>query len=149
MTLFARMAAATFLCASGCSVDADLDGLPCPCIEGYRCIEDTCLPDPLIEDESLVSWSGVVSGGLTRPTIHIHDSIYPAQPGVRFFINGSIDVRDPERRTNGYDPTGPKEGSEFHLFPDITLAVGDELEAHWRDAQGNVYASVAVAMPSP
>ncbi len=95
----------------------------------------------------LVSWADVDAGSKRLPTVTIDDLIYPQvggkgdRTGVQFFINGDADDRNSKARPDGWDATGPQEGSLFHVYPKISLSVGDVIQARWVTADG--YSHVA------
>ncbi len=87
-------------------------------------------------------WSGVEPGSTAGyPTFTPNQSVYPNAQGVQFWFNGQIDVRAPASRPNGYDATGPNEGSTYHMYPDLVLVAGDVLEARWVDGSGTARTS--------
>ena len=86
--------------------------------------------------ERQMVWSDVVAGPGRQPTITISESLYPNRDGVQFLINGQVDDRNSSARPNGYDATGPQEGSEYHVYPDIALQAGDTVTARWTDQNG-------------
>lgn len=90
-------------------------------------------------DESVWSDAGapLMDGPDRLPTITIAQEVYPNGLGVQFWYNGAIDLRRDDVRPDGYDSTGPNEGSTYHMFPTIDLAIGDVLRAFWTDANGN------------
>ena len=107
---------------------------------------------------SKVTWSQISAGGGREPQIVIDGSIYPksaatnqSQTGVRFFYNGEPDARH-ANRPNGWDATGPREGSQFHMYPALTLRSGDVIEARWVDLSNRSWTSrvvVAGSNPAP
>ena len=64
----------------------------------------------------------------------------PSGEGVLFKLNGNIST-DESSRPNGYDPTGPLEGSDFVWYQDgyHVLEEEDTLEAEGLDTEGNSF----------
>jgi hypothetical protein len=91
---------------------------------------------PPTELSGLVWWSSVDPGSSGWPAITIDETVYPDTRGVQFLVNGVVDERSPTVRPNGYDATGPADGSVFHIYPTLTLSTGDVLEARWTDRSG-------------
>jgi len=102
-------------------------------------------------------WSNIEAGAHAfsptnlLPVITIDDSIYPTAPGVQFWWEGVVDERNPVSRPNGFDATGPQESSTYHMFPDLFLDFGDELEARWVDVGGieHINAVTVESAPQP
>lgn len=92
----------------------------------------------------LADWSDVAAGPGRLPTTTIRDEVYPDARGVQFRINGAVDDRKPAARPNGWDATGPRDNSTFHVYPAVRLAPGDSLEARWTDRSGRSHRSVHV-----
>lgn len=66
-------------------------------------------------------------------------AVYPVG-GVSFYLNDVL---------NRNDPTGRNEGSEFHTYPVVTLAEGDELRAEWVDSSGIAHSNTYVVPGAP
>ncbi len=124
---------------------------PTPTPEPVLVVEDvpsgTAGEDPVA---GLVSWADVDAGSRRLPTVTIDDSIYPQvgdngdRTGVQFFINGDADDRNSRARPDGWDATGPQEGSTFHVYPKISLRVGDVIQARWVTPGGDTHVSELV-----
>src|SRR6056297_1472478 len=100
----------------------------------------TTAPAPAV----LGSWSDVAVGDGRLPTVSVDDEVYPDGQGVQFRINGVVDERSSSARPDGWDATGPRDGSTFHIHPEVTLSSGDVLEARWTDGAGVARESVHV-----
>ncbi len=96
----------------------------------------TTVPGP----DGSATWVDVEPGS-TQPEV-TDVTPYPDSSGVQFLVNGTPDARC-SCRPNGFDATGPQDNSRFHIYPNITLAAGDELEARWTSG-GVEYSSVHV-----
>lgn len=55
-----RVAVALGLFGAGCTVDADLSGMPCPCGDGWRCdpAQQICVP---VEEGAPADWTGALT----------------------------------------------------------------------------------------
>jgi hypothetical protein len=98
-------------------------------------------------------WLDVDAGSGRQPTVVIDSAAYPNSSGVQFVVNGQVDVRC-SCRPGGVDATGPQEGSKYHIYPDVSLAPSDVIEARWTDRSGVArWSTVTVdgtsATPSP
>jgi hypothetical protein len=100
-------------------------------------------PEPTVDTGTAV-WSDVEPGPSRLPTVTIDGSVYPDGSGVQFVVNGVVDERSTSARPDGYDATGPQDDSTFHVFPEITLAVGDLIEGRWLDRNGEAQSSAVV-----
>ena len=96
----------------------------------------TTVPAP----EGSAVWVDVQPGSAQPEVTEV--TPYPDSQGVQFLVNGVVDERC-TCRPNGYDATGPEDGSIFHIYPDITLVEGDVLEARWTSG-GVSYSSTHV-----
>lgn len=91
-----------------------------------------------------VVWQDVAIGADRQPTLDFEDGApYPNADGVSFAINGVVDTRC-TCRPNGFDATGPREGSTYHIYPSIDLEEYDVLQAGWRGLDGQYYSSTYV-----
>lgn len=96
-----------------------------------------------VEIPSEAVWRDISPGSGREPTIIIEDADYPDRAGVRFFINGRVDERNSNARPDGFDATGPREDSQYHVYPGITLNRGDVVTARWTDRNGTPRRSTA------
>src|SRR6056297_35785 len=105
--------------------------------------------DAPLAEPATVQWNGTEPGRNRLPVVLIDDSIYPDAHGVQFFLDGESDDRNSKARPDGWDATGPRDDSEFHFYPGLTLTGGERLEARWTDESGDPYRSVHVVGADP
>ena len=87
-----------------------------------------------------VTWTRYDAGANDRPTIVTADAIYPNASGVCFLLNGSSDP-EPAR----CDATGPRDNSQFHMYPDFDIQATDRFTAYWTDLNGDQWFSTVQA----
>ncbi len=101
-----------------------------------------------LNPEGRVHWSQIDVGSGLMPEITITDSLYPNDLGVQFLINGEPDDRHSGARPNGFDATGPRDDSVFHVYPAVDLVEGDVVSARWTALDGSTYVSTSTVVPS-